>query len=38
VNIAVVKDKALLSSSDLRFDQADYAAIGFATDVSAGRR
>jgi hypothetical protein len=38
VNIAVVRDQALLSSSDLRFEQADYAAIGVATDVSADRR
>jgi hypothetical protein len=35
VNIAVVKDRALLSSTDLRFDQADYAAIGIANDISA---
>lgn len=33
VGIAIVTDPALQSSGGLRFDQVDYAAIGYATDV-----
>jgi len=38
VDIAIVKDRALLDSSELRFEQTDYVAIGTATDVTETKR
>jgi len=33
VGIAIVKDPGLLASNEFRLDQAEYAAIGVATDL-----